>query len=105
MKVQMVYITVRYDTFYLLYPSFLSLFNNIWKTGNFTPHWREDMVLPFLKPSKTGTLPQALTSYLCKLMERMINFRLKWYLGYLKSFHQVHSDSVAVEAQLIPWPM
>jgi len=72
----------------------LSIFNNIWTTGNFPPHWREAIVLPFLKPNKTGTLPQdyrpiALTSCLCKLMEWMINFRLMWYLEY----HQIISPN------------
>ena len=63
----------------------LALFNRIWKTGDFPPQWREALVLPFLKPNKSGTHPQdyrpiALTSCLCKLLERMINFRFMWYL-------------------------
>ena len=63
----------------------LTLFNRIWSSGDFPPIWREAIVLPFLKPNKTGTLPQdyrpiALTSCLCKLMERMINARLMWYI-------------------------
>ena len=63
----------------------LALFNRIWETGDFPPKWREALVLPFLKPHKSGTQPQdyrpiALTSCICKLFERMINSRLMWYL-------------------------
>ena len=63
----------------------LTIFNHIWTSGNFPSHWRDALILPFLKPNKSGTLPQdyrpiALTSCLCKLLERMVNFRLMWYL-------------------------
>ena len=63
----------------------LALFNRVWVTGDFPPQWREALILPFLKPNKPGTQPQhfrpiALTSCVCKLLERMINYRLMWYL-------------------------
>ncbi len=56
---------------------FLALLNRIWTTGEFCPS--------FLKPNKSGNLPQdywpiALTNSLFKLLERMINSRLMWYL-------------------------
>lgn len=49
------------------------------------PHWNEALVLPFLKPNKSGTHPQdyhliTLTSCLCMLLEQMVNSRLMWYL-------------------------
>ena len=63
----------------------LRLFNRVWQSGDFPPQWREALVLPFSKPGKSGSHPQdyrpiALTSCVCKLFERMINFRLMWYL-------------------------
>ena len=73
----------------------LHLFNRIWLEHQFPSAWSTAIVLPFLKPGKdhlnpTSYRPIALTSCLCKLLERMINIRLVWYLeehGYLHS-HQ-----------------
>ena len=63
----------------------LNIFNNIWESGNFPPSWREAIVIPVPKPGKdhtdpTNYRPIALTSCVCKTMERMINERLVWYL-------------------------
>ena len=63
----------------------LTLFNRVWMTGDFPPQWREALIFPFLKQNKPGTQPQhfrpiALTSCVCKLLERMINSRLMWLL-------------------------
>ena len=73
----------------------LTIYNTIWSSGYFPPEWRNAIILPFLKPGKDPFNPQsyrpiALTSCLCKLMERMVNFRLMWYLEHngLLSTHQ-----------------
>ncbi len=63
----------------------LALFNRIWLTDDFPPPWREALILPFLKPNKPGSLskdyhPIALVSCICKLLERMVNTRLMWFL-------------------------
>ena len=63
----------------------LHLFNGIWECGNFPPSWREATVIPIPKPGKDHAAPSsyrpiALTSCICKTMERMINNRLVWYL-------------------------
>ena len=63
----------------------LSIFNNIWESGNFPTSWHEAIVVPIPKPGKdhtdpTNYRPIALTSCICKTMERMINDRLVWYL-------------------------
>ena len=68
----------------------LQIFNKIWQTGNFPPSWQEATVVPIPKPGKDPTNPTnyrpiALTSCLCKTMERMINTRLVWFLE-TKSF-------------------
>ena len=59
--------------------------NNIWTSADFPNQWRAATVIPILKPNKDHTdplsyRPIALTSCLCKVMERMINTRFIWYL-------------------------
>ena len=63
----------------------LGLFNNIWKSGQLPASWKEATVIPIPKPGKdhknpTNYRPIALTSCLCKTMERMVNARLVWLL-------------------------
>ena len=63
----------------------LAAFNRLWERGEFPEAWREAIVVPLLKPGKSGTAPLdyrpiSLTSSLCKLMERLVNVRLAWYL-------------------------
>ena len=63
----------------------LGIFNHIWTTGDFPEDWRLATVIPIPKPGKdpaepTNYRPIALTSCLCKKLERMINKRLIWYL-------------------------
>ena len=53
--------------------------------NNFPPSWCISTVVPILKPGKEETdpgsyRPISLTSCLCKIMERIINDRLIWYL-------------------------
>ena len=73
----------------------LKVFNNILETGKFPPSWREATIIPIAKPGKDSKDPNnycpiALTSCVCKTMERMINDRLVWYL---------ESSSLITEAQ------
>jgi len=63
----------------------LKTLNNIWFARNFPPSWRTSTVIPIPKPAKDASNPNnyrpiALTGCLCKLMERMINNRLVWFL-------------------------
>ncbi|KAG1671734.1 RNA-directed DNA polymerase from mobile element jockey [Nymphon striatum] len=63
----------------------LNIFNTIWITGAIPSSWREATVIPIPKPGKDHTDPSnyrpiALTSCICKTMERMINCRLTYYL-------------------------
>ena len=63
----------------------LSIFNFIWSSGYFPPSWREAVVIPVPKPGKDHSnsnnyRPIALTSCLCKTMERMVYVRLLWHL-------------------------
>ena len=63
----------------------LGIFSNRWKTGHVPQSRREADMLPIHKKGKdranTGSYcPISLTSYMDKLMERLINIRLVWYL-------------------------
>ena len=62
-----------------------TLFNGTWTTGVFPESWRLATIIPIPKPGKdhaepTNYRPIALTSCLCKTLERMINKQLVWYL-------------------------
>ena len=73
----------------------LFLFNEIFSgKQSFPSTWRKATVIPIPKPGKDPLNPNnyrpiALTSCLCKIMERMVNNRLVWYLevnGILTKF-------------------
>ena len=57
----------------------LSTYNRIWLEGSFPATWRVALVIPIPKPNKDYR-PIALTSCLCKVLERMVNARLMWFL-------------------------
>ena len=63
----------------------LNLYNLIWRTGVFPSSWAVAVVLPIPKPGKdhlqaTNYRPISLTSCICKVLEKMVNVRLMWYL-------------------------
>ena len=63
----------------------LKVYNHVWESGCFLPSWVETIVIPVTKLGKDhldpgNFIPIALTSYLCKAIERMINAYLMWSL-------------------------
>ena len=63
----------------------LQAFNEVWVSGKFPTSWKQATMIPIPKPGKDNTEPSnyrpiALTSCLCKTLERMINTRLIWFL-------------------------
>ena len=63
----------------------LYIFYHIWLTQDFPVSWKTAIIIPVPKPGKVlsdhgSYRPIALTSCLCKTMERMVNSRLTWYL-------------------------
>ena len=63
----------------------LKIINKIWETGILPEDWKISLIVPVKKPNKDASLPTsyrpiALTSCVCKLMEKMINTRLVWHL-------------------------
>ena len=93
----------------------LGLFNTSWKTGLIPSIWKKAILIPILKAGKprnkgNSYRPISLTSCMCKLMERMVNKRLMWYLERNKilmdeqaGFRQFRSteDQIAYIAQTI----
>ena len=58
----------------------LDIYRKIGSENVFPAQWREAIVIPFLKPNKNpkeakSYRPNALTSCVCELMERMVNDR------------------------------
>ncbi|GFT13876.1 probable RNA-directed DNA polymerase from transposon X-element [Trichonephila clavipes] len=65
--------------------SLLYLFNRIWREQVYPTQWQEAIVIPILKPGKDpknplSYRPIALTSCLCKTLERMVNARFVFQL-------------------------
>ena len=63
----------------------LNLFNRIYAEESFPDVWRTAAIIPIPKPKKNASdplnyRPISLTSCVCKLMEKMVNARLTWYL-------------------------
>lgn len=62
----------------------LALFNHSWRRGKLPAAWKEADITPIPKPNEENKYrPIALTSCLCKHMERMVKERLEWKLGQL----------------------
>ena len=65
------------------------ILNKIWTSADFPQQWRAATVIPIPKPNKDHNdplsyWPIALTSCLCKILERIINTRFIWYLEKYK---------------------
>ena len=80
------------------------ILNIIWISGDFPPPWRAATVILIPKPNKDHTdplsyIPIALTSCLCKVLERMINTRLS---GILKNMAYWTKASVGSGSTVAP---
>uniref|UniRef100_A0A8C1TCJ5 RNA-directed DNA polymerase from mobile element jockey n=1 Tax=Cyprinus carpio TaxID=7962 RepID=A0A8C1TCJ5_CYPCA len=67
------------------FKAILDLYNHIWSEGILPKDWKSAIVIPIVKPGKDATKansyrPIALTSTLCKVMEKMIVRRLSYFL-------------------------
>ena len=72
----------------------LKIINAIWISGILPGSWKIALTIPIKKPHKdpyqtSSYRPIALTSCVCKIMEKMVNTRLTWYLesnNYISDF-------------------
>ena len=72
----------------------LKVINRYWTQFLFPDMWSESIVIPFPKPGKdpsksSNYRPIALTSCVCKVVERMINERLTDYLDMTNAFNEI----------------
>lgn len=63
----------------------LIAFNNLWQDHTFPNEWLQGTIIPILKPGKNRQLinsyrPISLTNCGCKIFERMVNTRLRFFL-------------------------
>lgn len=63
----------------------LDVYNFIWNTHTFPQQWKEATALPIHKPGKPkddaeSYKPISLTCTMCKILEKIVNNRLMWYL-------------------------
>ena len=63
----------------------LIAFNNLWQDHTFPEAWLQSTIIPILKPGKdrhsVGSYrPISLTNCACKILERMVNTRLRFFL-------------------------
>ena len=80
---QIQYEILRHLPIYMYY--WTSWINETWKSDTFPESWREALIISIPKPGKDNFNPLnyrpiALTSCICKTVERMVNERLVWYL-------------------------
>lgn len=64
------------------------IYNNIWISNSFPEIWKSSNVIDLLKPNKDKSSPIKYRpiAFICtvgKLMEKMVNYRLKWFLETL----------------------
>ena len=63
----------------------MDIINETWKSDTFPESWREALIISIPRPGKDhfnplNYRPSALTSCICKTVERMVNECLVWYL-------------------------
>jgi len=77
-------------------PTILRFFNLVWTKRKLPPDWKTAVVMPLLKPDKPpykaeSYRPVALTNTLCKVMERMVANRLRWWLETNNLYNKAQS--------------
>lgn len=87
----------------------LDLYNKIYLEEQFPETWRTAIVVPIPKPGKDHNnpfnyRPIALTCCMCKLLEKIVNIRIMWYLesnDCIKSIQSGFRDNRSTTDQLV----
>ena len=63
----------------------LKFYNHIWNSGIYPEQWKKALIIPILKKNKNPSIPSSyrpisLTSCIGKILEKLVNRRLYWYL-------------------------
>jgi hypothetical protein len=74
----------------------LHIYNTIWRIGTLPGKWKSGIIIPILKPGKNkhsvdGYRPITLLNTMTKIMEKMVNTRLIWFLEKNKIIHEEQS--------------
>ena len=77
----------------------LKIYNAIYRTEYFPELWRKSIIVPIQKPGKSASSPFnyrpiALTSTVCKTMERIVNVRLQDYLERRENFGKIQTGGM-----------
>ncbi|CAG4941303.1 unnamed protein product [Colias eurytheme] len=69
---------------------YLNIINVVLLTGNIPPQWKEQEVIPVLKPNKnpeeaSSYRPIVLSSVLAKIAEHLVKNRIEWYIEHHNS--------------------
>lgn len=80
------------------------LYNKILVEGTWPSTWMSGIVIPIPKPGKDkfrteGYRPITLLNTLCKLLEKILNYRLNWLLEKNSFFPLIRTDSEKTEVR------
>ena len=83
----------------------LQFYNTLWTKRLFPKIWKHAIIVPIAKRGKDPSNPVnyrpiSLTSCLCKLLEKMVNYRLNWYLRKNKVLSPTQFGSQAEHSTL-----
>jgi len=74
----------------------LNIYNHIWKKGQIPVEWKMANIIPILKPGKDkhspeGYRPISLLNTMAKILEKIVNTRLIWFLEKAKILSDLQS--------------
>lgn len=74
----------------------LNIYNHMWSHNTFPIQWKHTLIIPILKQKKTNPQnykPISLSNCLSKVLQKIINKRLTWYLESKNLLNKTQSGS------------